>query len=70
LLAEVALEEHLHGEFAGFAAGAHFFKDRLSEFQSYGCESVPQGRPKAEALGYQPLSRTVMRDPRLKPWGT
>ena len=23
LLAEVALEEHLHGEFAGLAAGAH-----------------------------------------------
>src|SRR5260370_21977031 len=29
LLSEVALEEHLHGEFAGFTACAHYSKDRL-----------------------------------------
>jgi hypothetical protein len=34
LFAEVSLEEHLHGEFAGFAAGTHSSKDRLSEFFS------------------------------------
>lgn len=33
-------------------------------------ESIPQGKPKAEALGYQPDSGAEERDSRLKPWAT
>ena len=56
LLTEVALEEHLHGEFAGLAAGAHYSKNRLSEFCIV--------RIREHAQGLKPPSRTVGRDPR------